>query len=235
MTPMAVYVYAITDGVGDVSDLRGLHDEPLRAVAVGAVVVVIGHAVERVTATRELLAAQDRIVRALHTRAHALLPVRFAATVPDMETLAKHAALKDARLQAALRNVRGRDQMTLWLMKKGAHPVVPDEAPVVPNPTAKSKSTATSGRQYLAQRTAAQAVCPEAQALAAVLRPLVHDERIERGKVTGVVASLYHLVERTNATAYRRAVVKAAADLPTVAIRVSGPSPAYAFTVLGGS
>jgi len=231
MTPMAVYVYAITDGVGDVSDLRGLHDEPLRAVTVGSVVVVIGHAVERVTATRELLATQDRIVRALHTRANALLPVRFAATVPDMEALARHAALKDARLQAALRNVRGRDQMTLWLMKKGAQPVPPMEAPAVPPPPPKTKS----GRQYLAQRAAAQAICPEAQALAEILRPLVHDERIEQGKVAGIAASLYHLIDRPNATAYRRAVVKAAADLPSVAIRVSGPSPAYAFTVLGNS
>lgn len=233
MMPMAVYVYAITDGVGDVSDLRGLHDEPLRAVAVGSFVVVIGHAAERVTATRELLAAQDRIVRALHTRAHALLPVRFAATVPDLDALAKHAALKDARLKAALRNVRGRDQMTLWLLKKGVHHAIVEEpaVPYGPKPTA---ATAT-GRQYLAQRAAAQAVCPEAQELAAALRPLVHDERIERGKVTGVVASLYHLIERTNGTAYRRAVVKAAADLPSVAIRVSGPSPAYAFTVLSGA
>jgi hypothetical protein len=232
MTPMAVYVYAITDGVGDVSDLRGLHDEPLRAVAVGSFVVVIGHAVERVSATRELLAAQDRIVRTLHARAHALLPVRFAATVPDMDALTRHAALKDARLAAALRNVRGRDQMTLWLMKKGAHPPI-DPGVALPGP--KLAGTKGPGSHYLAQRAAAQAPCPEAQSLAEALRPFVHDERIERGKVSGIAASLHHLIERTNGPAYRRAVVKAAAALPSVAIRVSGPSPAYAFTVLAGS
>ncbi len=225
---MAVYVYAITDGVGDVSDLRGLHDEPLRTVTVGSFVVVIGHAVERVSPTRELLATQDRIVRALHARAHALLPVRFAAVVPDVDALSHHAALKDARLASALRNVRGCDQMTLWLLKRGAMPPV-DGAPVVPSPKT------GVGRQYLAQRAAAHTVCPEAQTLAEVLRPLVHDERIERGKVTGVAASVYHLIERAHGPAYRRAVVKAAADLPTVAIRVSGPSPAYAFAALTGA
>lgn len=232
MTPMAVYVYAITDGVGDVSDLRGLHDEPLRAVVVGTFVVVIGHAVERVSATRELLAAQDRIVRTLHARAHALLPVRFAATVPDMDALAKHAALKDARLAAALRNVRGRDQMTLWLMKKGAHPPIED---LLPHQRPKVATAKGPGSQSLAQRASAQAACPEAHSLAEALRPFVHDERIERGKVSGIAASLYHLIERTDGPAYRRAVTKAAAALPSVAIRVSGPSPAYAFTVLGGS
>lgn len=232
MIPMAVYVYAITDGVGDVSDLRGLHDEPLRTVVVGTFVVVIGHAVERVSATRELLAAQDRIVRTLHARAHALLPVRFAATVPDLEALSKHTALKDARLAAALRNVRGRDQMTLWLMKKGAHPPI-DET--LAHHAPKLTSGKGPGSRYLAQRAAAQAPCHEAQSLAEALRPFVHDERIENGKVAGIAASLHHLIERTNGPAYRRAVVKAAAALPSVAIRVSGPSPAYAFTVLGGS
>ncbi len=224
---MAVYVYAITDGVSDVSDLRGLHDEPLRTVTVGGFVVVIGHAVERVSPTRELLATQDRIVRALHARAHALLPVRFAAVVPDVDALSQHAALKDARLATALRNVRGCDQMTLWLLKRGAAPLL-DGGPPLPQP----KSGV--GRQYLAQRAAAQGICPEARTLAEALRPLVHDERIERGKVTGVAASVYHLIERAHGPAYRRAVVKAAAGLPTVAIRVSGPSPAYAFAALTG-
>lgn len=225
---MAVYVYAITDGVGDVSDLHGLHDEPLRTVTVGPLVIVIGHAVERVSPTRELLAAQDRIVRLLHARAQALLPVRFAAVVPDVDALCKHAAFKDTRLIAALRNVRGRDQMTLWLLKKGVHHAI-EETPVGLAP----KSSA--GRQYLKQRAEAQAIGPEAQTLSAALRSIVHDQRIERGKVTGVVASLYHLIERTSGPTYRRAVVKAAAELPGVAIRVSGPSPAYAFAALTGS
>jgi hypothetical protein len=225
---MAVYVYAITDGVGDVSDLHGLHDEPLRTVTVGPLVIVIGHAVERVSPTRELLAAQDRIVRMLHARAQALLPVRFAAVVPDVEALCKHAAFKDARLIAALRNVRGRDQMTLWLLKKGVHHAIDELPPPVP-------AKPGTGRQYLKQRAEAQGIGPEAQTLAAALRPIVHDERIERGKVNGVVASLYHLIERTSGPGYRRAVVKAASELPGVAIRVSGPSPAYAFTVLPGS
>lgn len=229
MMPMAVYVYAITDGVGDVSDLRGLHDEPLQTVDVGSFVVVIGHGVERVSATRELLAAQDRLVRSLHARAHALLPVRFAAIVPNVEALSRHAALKDARLEAALRNVRGKDQMTLWLLKKGLHHPAEDDlaVPSLPN--------TGPGRRYLAQRAAAHAVSPEAQALATVLRPFVHDERIERGKVTGVAASLHHLIERANGPSYRRAVVKAAAELPGIAIRVSGPSPAYAFAALTGA
>jgi len=225
---MAVYVYAITDGIGDVSDLRGLHDEPLRTIVVGAFVVVIGHAVERVSPTRELLAAQDRIVRALHARAHALLPVRFAAVIPDVDALGHHAALKDARLATALKNVRGCDQMTLWLLKRGAAPPI-DETTLLP------PAKTGVGRQYLAQRAATHAICPEARALAEALRPLVHDERIERGKVTGVAASVHHLIERAHGPAYRRAVVKAAADLPTVAIRVSGPSPAYAFAVLTGA
>ncbi len=88
MTPMAVYVYAITDGVGDVSDLRGLHDEPLRAVAVGSVVVVIGHAVERVTATRELLA--DRF----DLEDHGIVDVRGKGAMQTWFLLRRRAAAK---------------------------------------------------------------------------------------------------------------------------------------------
>lgn len=198
---MALHIYAITDGVGDVSDLSGVLDETLQTVTVGSIVVIVGDGCEAVTATRERLAAQDRLVRALHARTHALLPVRFAATVPDVRALTKQVALKKARLTAALQNVRGCDQMTLWLLKKGA-----EQARDADGPGA------------------------EIQTLAQALRPFVHDERMQAGKTAGVLASLCHLIERTSGPAYRRAVVQVAPQLPGVAIRVSGPSPAYAFT-----
>lgn len=209
---MAVYVYAITDGVGDVSDVRGLHDEPLRTVTIGSFVVVVGHAVERVAATRELLATRDRIVRLLHARAHALLPVRFATTVPDVTALTRQITDKRAAVAAALRNVHGCDQMTLWLLKKASH--------------------ATAAAPAAARGPGLDAACPEAQYLSGALRTLVRDERIEASTAAGVAAGLYHLIERSRATAYRRAVVEAAAGMPSVTIRVSGPSPAYAFTAL---
>jgi hypothetical protein len=54
----------------------------------------------------------------------------------------------------------------------------------------------------------------------------VRDERIER---QARVASIYHLIPRSSADAYRVALDRAARKAG-LRMRVSGPWPAYAFT-----
>jgi hypothetical protein len=61
------------------------------------------------------------------------------------------------------------------------------------------------------------------------LRPFERGTRVERGKSAGVVATVYHLIDRGSSEAYRDAVTRSAASAPALTIHVSGPSPCYAF------
>ena len=89
-------------------------------------------------------------------------------------------------------------------------------------------SEASSGTAFLLSRASAGArarAVPAFDVVRPAVRRWVRAERVERRK--GVV-SIYHLVPRGSAGAYRRAL-RAAATAAGTALRVSGPFPAYAF------
>jgi hypothetical protein len=62
-----------------------------------------------------------------------------------------------------------------------------------------------------------------------VLQALVADERVQRHATPPLLASVYHLVPRSQRTQYRRRVARAAATLAPLRLTVSGPWPPYAF------
>jgi hypothetical protein len=82
-----------------------------------------------------------------------------------------------------------------------------------------------TGTAYLKARAAERDV-PEFAPVRAVVRRWVRDERVEK---RGRLASVYHLVPRGAAPAYRRAL-EAAAAAAGLRIVVSGPWPPYAFS-----
>jgi hypothetical protein len=84
------------------------------------------------------------------------------------------------------------------------------------------------GARYLAER-AARTTPPEIAPLLRALKPIQRATRVEAGRHSGVVATVYHLIDRGTDGTYRDAVASAAADLPTLIVRVTGPSPCYAF------
>ena len=85
-----------------------------------------------------------------------------------------------------------------------------------------------TGRDYLRHRAraaAAQRAVPGFEPVSNAVARWVRDERVEQ---RGGVSSVYHLVPRSSADAYRRAVRLSAAAAGLTAI-VTGPWPPYAF------
>ena len=160
-------------------------------------------------------------MRALAGRVPAILPVRFGTSMAEDELTFVLTARRAAFIRA-LAHVRNRVQMTVRV--PGARSPVPSSAvPPV-------RATSATGREYLltrARQAAAARAVPGFEPIRESVRRWVRDERVER---RGTVASVYHLIPRTSAGAYRRAVehTSAAAGVTVV---VTGPWPPYAFGI----
>ena len=86
---------------------------------------------------------------------------------------------------------------------------------------------ATQGRRFL-QRRAAELQIPGTEPLRVAVKKWVRAERTERHDRGRLAGSMYHLVPRRAATAYRDALQRAAGDAGLTII-VTGPWPPYAF------
>ena len=80
---MRLYIYAIASGFAESNGLAGVAGEPLVVVPARDIVAVCGWIARTPGVDRETLTAQDRIVRTLHARSEALLPMRFGTNVAD--------------------------------------------------------------------------------------------------------------------------------------------------------
>lgn len=169
------------------------------------------------------LRAHDAVVRRAAERAAALLPARFGQVAADLDVLRERVAPRRDALARALELVRGRAQMTLRVF--GAPQPAAPEPP--PHPTL------GPGARYLAARRQAAARArevPEAAALLDALAGFVSAARVERPAAsTGLLASVYHLVERGDAERYRERAEALAPSLAPRRVSVSGPWPPYAF------
>lgn len=220
-----LYLYAIVDSVSTVDSLRGIAGEALQRLTCGALTVVAGDVPEAPRVERALLAAQDRLVRALHESADAVLPMRFGAVFPTVPEAARALGTREPALVEALARVRRREQMTLRILRRSADE---DTAPAALARDAERRREAISGFDYLQDRAAA--------ARPAVMQPLIdavhamqRGMRVDTGKGAGVIATVYHLIDRGTSGDYRQRIEIAAAALPAVSVRTSGPSPCYAF------
>ena len=84
------------------------------------------------------------------------------------------------------------------------------------------------GSLYLRQR--ASALIPEEiTQVIDPLRGLQSATRVEAGRTAGVVATVYQLIDRGTSEEYVRAVREIGLASPHLSIRVTGPSPCYAF------
>ena len=224
---MRLYLYALAAGLADMGGMRGVAQEPLIVIAAGPAVAVGGWVEHLPAMSRDALVAQDQVVRALHDRAHALLPMRFAPWKSDEAAVVRAVDALGRSLAARLDLVRGRDQMTLRVLDRpgaaAAHAAPAEEA---------AETTAAeahgAGARYLSAR-AAREVPASLAAMLEPLRPLTRASRTERGRGSGLVATVYHLIDRRSDDAYRRAAELAAAGNPALTVRIAGPSPAYAF------
>jgi hypothetical protein len=237
---MSLYVYAIADGPFALDNLRGIAGEPLRVVAsrdgkahaIAGDFAGVGAGANATPPglSAEALRAQDALVRELAARAGALLPARFGARFADEQALRQTLDDLTPRLDRALTRVRGREQMTIRLFHEG--PLTRDGAS---DDTTSDNDDARlgPGTRYMRRRAAEGHQWPAAiEALRAALADAIDDERVERGQ-SPVIGSIHHLIPRGSADRYRARLEEAAAAARFAAsgirLRVSGPSPAYAF------
>lgn len=212
-----LYLYALVEHLDDVGDLRGIQGERLELRRWQSTLVVAGEVATKPSIAPDVLRAQDALVRTLHQRADALLPMRFGTTSADVEAMERSLQASPGLLEK-LAAVRGCEQMTLRVL--GAPP--PADAPV-------EATAATSGTEYLMARVRRRQPSPALRSLADCARELARDVRVEAGMHPGVLGSVYHLIARGAGCAYRDAVARAANELPELRVLVSGPSPPYAF------
>jgi Gas vesicle synthesis protein GvpL/GvpF len=222
---MILYVYALADGLDDVSGLAGVQNEALVLVPLPEVIAVCGWVAQAPAVSRDSLTAQDELVRALHARAAALLPLRFGAAVSDVDAAARAVHALGTGVRERLDRVRGRDQMTLRIL--GRH-VERSETTEGAESAESAEGADGAGTRYLKSR-AALAVPPAIAPLLDALKPFQRMTRVERGRHPDVVATVYQLIDRGSAEGYRQAAADASANVPALTVRISGPSPAYAF------
>jgi hypothetical protein len=200
-------LYAIAQGAP--ADLAGALGEPLRVVPHAGLELVCGAAPPPLSP--EALRAHEAAVRRIADRSQACLPARFGASAPDEAELRR---LVDARAPAlieALGLVRGREQMTLRVLGAPVAPAPPSGGP---------------GTRYLEERRRASRV-PELDPLRTALSGLIRAEQVEPHGQPGLVASVYHLIDRGAGAIYRRRVESSPLD--GVRVTVSGPWPAWSF------
>jgi hypothetical protein len=149
-------------------------------------------------------------VRRVADGAQACLPARFGCIALDETSLSAALAAREAELAEALELVRSREQMTLR---------VHGELAGLP-------SSAGPGTRYLEGRRRATKL-PELEPLRAALAGLVRAERVEPHEEPGLLASVYHLIDRGAAASYRRAVESSAVG--GLRVTLSGPWPAWSF------
>jgi hypothetical protein len=209
------YLYAIGDEIGAIDDLRGLAEEPLTLLTFAGFHAAASELPQAPALTQASLAAQDRVVRALHARAEALLPMRFGAAFATPADVARAIDVQREGLVDRLQRVRGREQMNVRVLGSAEATVTPDgvEGSIAP------------GTNYLRERAQPSAVAPLLQAVA----PLVRATIVERGRTAGLIASVYHLIDRGTSDVYREALLAAVREAPALSVHVTGPSPCYAF------
>jgi hypothetical protein len=153
-------------------------------------------------------------VQLIHDVVNAMLPVRFGALVERSE-LERVIDLRRAVLLRALRQVRGKAQMTIRVFGRATDP-----------PRA-SRLTAT-GTDYLRERAAASrpVVTPAAEELRRAVRALVSAERLDPGR-GALQLSMHHLVPRARVDDYQARADRVLESTPQLVL--SGPWPPFAF------
>jgi len=200
-------LYAIV--LGTPAGAVGARGETLRALAAGSFSALVGEAPPALAV--DALRGHEAAVRRIAEASEACLPARFGAASPDDDSLLRELSARAAELEEALALVRGREQMTLRV-----------HGPVAPAPL----SAASSGTRYLEDRRRARRF-PELDPLRVTLAPLVRSERLERHSEPGLLASVYHLIDRGSSAEYRR--LAETVRIEGLRLLVSGPWPAWSF------
>jgi hypothetical protein len=226
-------VYAVVSGASGPLRSDGAAGERLRRVRVSGLDLVIGLLPRLPRPTPAALTRYDAAVRRLMDTHGSVLPARYGTCAATLEELTATTLDRREALRRSLRLVRHRVQMTVRVFgpgsDRGRTGVRPrsDPGPTLVRPRSECEYGPTQGRQFL-QRRAAELQIPGSEALRVAVRKWVRAERAERHDRGRLAGSMYHLVPRGAAPAYRTALQRAALAAGLTII-VSGPWPPYAF------
>jgi hypothetical protein len=213
-----LYLYAIVGRRPRGPLGNGIGGGALTVVRAGGAHVVV----ERASApepTPRALRAHDRIVKRIAALTPAVLPFRFGSVVADPAALRTMLEPVSAAVATALELVDGCVQYTLRVYGEAARE------------TSEPPRGAGPGTRWLGVRLRArrvQEIAPVTDATAAYVR----GARAVRHDRPPLVASVYHLVPRSETRAYRAALTRSARGLDRVRVKTSGPWPPYAFAEL---
>lgn len=211
-------VYAIIASRGAPSTFRSRSGGRFHVVREAAIAAVVTDRPGPSSPTAINLRRYDRTMQEFAEKFPAILPVRFGTRMAEDELRFVLSSRRRA-LASALAHVRMRAQMTIRVVRRqGAR-----ERHAQPD-----VSLPQTGRDYLRNRARAASAArtvPGFEPVRNAVARWVRDERVEH---RAGVSSVYHLVPRSSAAAYRHAVQISAASSGLTAI-VSGPWPPYAF------
>ena len=207
---MILCVYALTTRAPRGLRVRGIEREPLRYVTIAGLSAIVGELRRAPSATYDRLTRYDAVIRRVADLSAAILPVRFG-TCLDRDELEVVLRDRHTSFRRALRHVRGRVQMTVRLVGAERQNDVPVGRPL-------------TGTDYL-RRHASEATVPAFDPVRDAVRRWVRDERIDK---RDRIATVYHLIPRRAAEAYRSAAFTRAREVGLRAT-ITGPFPPYAF------
>jgi hypothetical protein len=222
-----VTVFAIVASRAAPRSFRSRAGGRLRVVRERSIAAVVNDRAGSSSPTTRTLRRYDHLMQELADRFPAILPVRFGTQMAEDE-LRSILSSRRTTLGRALAHVRNRAQMTVRVVRRNSdlEREVPDPTPRLP-PEGGSYRRLT-GRDYLRSRARAGAerrAVPGFEPVRDAVARWVRDERVEH---RAGVSSVYHLIPRSSAAAYRHAAQTSAASSGITAI-VSGPWPPYAF------
>jgi hypothetical protein len=216
--------------------LRGPQGEALRRLTFGPLLLIAGEVESPPALDEGALRAHDAAARALHAVLPAFLPARFGSAAESEQALFRAFEPLAGLLDEALSLVHGREQMTLRVFGQ------PQDAPASAALAQTARDDAAGpGARYLIRLAHAHARArevPELAGLRPFLREFVRAEHAERAAsvapaAPGLLASVFHLIDRGSAGAYAQALeaglAAGRASLGGLRVSLSGPWPAWSF------
>jgi Gas vesicle synthesis protein GvpL/GvpF len=216
---MAWYVFALLDAVPRASPGRGL-SAPISFRRSADVFAAVERRADVPPIELGALRAHQQIVERIASKARAILPVRFG-TLLTTDEIDESLSEWEPELEEAFDLVRGRQQMT-WRVRKSRR------AEQVFATASREKSRAMSGVEYL--QKASRATNPPSSGVLRRIEDsighLVVAKRYQQ-ESAALPDALYHLIDRTQLTAYREASSRLVTS--TSSVTLSGPWAPYAF------
>lgn len=219
------YIYCIAPGGHEPQeDLRGLDDEPVRAVPVAGFSVWSSPLASAPAPSVPRIRRHDRVVRASATSATTPLPMRFGQWFASRERLERRIEENREDYGQTLRTLAGALEFGIRVID-----------PALPQPV--ERPVAESGREYLAalarERDRRERIRARGEDLreemADELEGLVRAERRTEPEAARELVSLAHLVPREHFEAYRARLSEFRGARPQLRLLVTGPWPPYSF------